>query len=200
MVIVISSGGTSSQPLSNFQLHYVNHTAGHWENPAVPSPDPATGILSSPIHLTLRPRSWRLAALVVVCPSPSALLYGFLRILQRRPINEAGERVTPSTLPTFRAEGFRRPCCLCAVPGLDGVGMGYKECSIYMCIGKQHFGKYMVGCASRKCGYRGMPCLMRSTLTDAPHPGVCIEQAYAMPGLPMQHFYRTEPGEAILSG
>jgi hypothetical protein len=42
--------------------------------------------------------------------------------------------------------------------------------------------------------------LTHSTLTNAMHSGVCIEWAYAMPGLPMQHFYRTEPGEVVLSG
>jgi hypothetical protein len=41
------------------------------------------------------------------------------------------------------------------VPGLDGVGIGYKESSVYMSIGREDFGEYVVGCASRKCGYRG---------------------------------------------
>lgn len=71
-----------------------------------------------------------------------------------------GERVTPSTLPAFRAPGFRLPSCLCAVPGLDGVGIGYKESSVFMSIGREDFGEYMVGCANRKCGYRGAPFII----------------------------------------
>jgi hypothetical protein len=74
-----------------------------------------------------------------------------------------GERVTPSALPAFRAPGFRLPSCLCAVPGVDGVGVGYKETNVFMSVGKQNFGEYMVGCANRKCGYQDAP------LTVMPH-------------------------------
>jgi hypothetical protein len=66
-----------------------------------------------------------------------------------------GERISPSTLAAFCVPGFHLPSCLCAVPGLDGVGIGYKESSVFMLIGKQDFGEYVVGCTNRKCGYRG---------------------------------------------
>lgn len=75
-----------------------------------------------------------------------------------RPKNEAGEKVTPSALPTFHAKGFRRPCCLCSVPGLDGVGIGYKESAVSMSIREEDFGEYIVRCADRECGYKGECC------------------------------------------
>jgi hypothetical protein len=73
-----------------------------------------------------------------------------------RPENEAGEKVTPNELPAFRAEGFRRPCCLCSVPGLDGVGIGYKESALCMSVEEERFGEYMLRCADRECRYKGV--------------------------------------------
>jgi hypothetical protein len=79
-----------------------------------------------------------------------------LEKIRHRPENEGGEKIIPSALPSFRAEGFRRPCCLCSVPGLDGVGMGYRESAVYMSIDAEDFGEYLIACHGRKCGYEGV--------------------------------------------
>ena len=119
------------------------------------------------------------------------LLLSFNPELHCRPMDEAGEKVTPSALPAFCAEGFRRPCCLCSVPGLDSIGIGYKESAVCMNIGEVHFGEYIIRCADRKCGYKGVFCywmLSGPMMVAAVH----IEQSYTIPGLPMKWFRRAQ--------
>jgi hypothetical protein len=71
--------------------------------------------------------------------------------VQRRPVNEAGERITPSGLLDYRmAYVFQAPCCLCAsvTPGSD-----YTESAIYVPIGGEFVGEYVAACATDSCGY-----------------------------------------------
>jgi hypothetical protein len=71
--------------------------------------------------------------------------------VQQRPVNEAGERITPSGLLDYRmAYVFQAPCCLCAsvTPGSD-----YTESAIYVPIGGEFVGEYVAACATDSCGY-----------------------------------------------
>lgn len=72
-----------------------------------------------------------------------------------RPITDAGHRVTPEDLISYRASGFRRPCCLCAVPKLDGISRGYTESTVIMAVGGEHSGGFMLTCAEDNCTYQG---------------------------------------------
>lgn len=81
----------------------------------------------------------------------------YVRILTHanRPITDSGHRITPEDLASYRASGFRRPCCLCAVPRLDGVSAGYTESIVVMAVDGEHAGKFALTCAENKCAYRG---------------------------------------------
>lgn len=72
-----------------------------------------------------------------------------------RPVSDAGKRVTPSELVLYWALGFRRPCCLCAVPKLDGSSPGYSESVVVMVVNGDRFGEYVFACATARCGYQG---------------------------------------------
>ena len=108
-----------------------------------------------------------------------------------RPKDEGGEKVMPSMLPTFRADGFCWPCCLCSVPGLDGVGIGYKESAVCMSIDGEHFGEYVVRCTDRECRYKG-ECYYSKWNEPVVLSAVYIEWSYAMPGLPTKPFRCTQ--------
>jgi hypothetical protein len=63
-----------------------------------------------------------------------------------RPVNDAGERVTPPDLVHLRlTHEFKAPCCLCACQAIGG---GYTESAIYIANSE-----YVAGCASGSCGY-----------------------------------------------
>lgn len=70
-------------------------------------------------------------------------------------MNTYGARIAPSELASYRATDFRLPCCLCAVPDLDGNSAGYTEAKVHMSTEAEHFGDYMFACAKGKCGYKG---------------------------------------------
>lgn len=79
---------------------------------------------------------------------------GITLLLVNRPINDLGQRVTPEALVSYRASGFRRPCCLCAVPGRDGTSPGYTESTVVIGVG-EHSGEFTIACAEGKCAYQG---------------------------------------------
>jgi hypothetical protein len=71
----------------------------------------------------------------------------------RRPVTEAGERVTPSDLTAYRiSHDFIGPCCLCAH---DADMPQYVESSIYMAFDGPFFGEYVASCATNRCSYLG---------------------------------------------
>ena len=72
-------------------------------------------------------------------------------------MNEEGEQIHPTQLGGYKASGFHRPSCLCAVPGLDGSSAGYTESNVEMSDRGEHFGEYMLSCAgeSARCDYQG---------------------------------------------
>jgi len=68
-----------------------------------------------------------------------------------RPVDGAGQRVTPSSLLDHRnAYQFRAPCCLCAQ---NCTTDDYIESAIYITGVGQYSGKYVAGCAFNRCGY-----------------------------------------------
>jgi hypothetical protein len=107
-----------------------------------------------------------------------------------RPVNGAGERVTPTGLQEFRkSHEFRAPCCLCACQAIGG---GYTESAVYIAEEGPNFGKYVAGCASRQCGYLGKSCLqcVWAGIPDYCLPAyqVCIENMYEKAGLLMRKY------------
>jgi hypothetical protein len=72
-----------------------------------------------------------------------------------RPVSDAGERITPLELALYHAPGFHRPCCLCAVPRVDGSSPGYTESTVVMVVNGDRSGEYVVTCATARCGYQG---------------------------------------------
>lgn len=85
-----------------------------------------------------------------------------------RPITNAGHRVTPEDLAIYRASGFRRPCCLCAVPKLDGVSSGYAESTVILAVDGEHSGGFLLTCAENNCAYQGEVELQRK-ISSSPH-------------------------------
>lgn len=49
------------------------------------------------------------------------------------------------------------------MPGLDGIGKGYQESSVYMSIDAEDFGEYLIACHGRKCGYEGKLTSIKNT-------------------------------------
>ena len=71
-----------------------------------------------------------------------------------RPVNEAGERVTPSKLLEHRhSHEFLGPCCLCA--SLESDGSSYTEASIFVAMSGPTAGEYTAACATGQCRYWG---------------------------------------------
>ena len=114
------------------------------------------------LHYDIKSRSLRpwLWSVEVVLSIPS--------VLNRwhRPENDVGEKIVPNALPSFQAEGFCWPCCFCSIPGLDGVGIGYKESAVYMSIDVEDFREYLMACYRRKCGYEGALMPIKSYKTE----------------------------------
>lgn len=84
-----------------------------------------------------------------------------------RPITDAGHRVTPEDLISYRASGFRRPCCLCAVPKLDGASIGYTESTVVLAVDGENSGHFVSMCAGNNCAYQGQikPTINNNLLT-----------------------------------
>lgn len=94
-----------------------------------------------------------------------------LVFLCRRPVNEAGERVTPSNLLQHRhSHEFLGPCCLCA--SLESDGSSYTEASIFVALSGPTAGQYTAACATGQCRYWGRFRIVisdRLSLTDISH-------------------------------
>ena len=71
-----------------------------------------------------------------------------------RPINEQGQRVTPSDLAAHRlSHRFLGPRCLCM---LENYSRGsHKEAVIVILTRGPHVGEYVARCATGRCGYFG---------------------------------------------
>jgi hypothetical protein len=68
----------------------------------------------------------------------------------QRPVDDAGNRVTPTALEDHRVSNvFRGPSCLCAYT----TGDAYTESAIYMAVDGSNFGEYVASCATGRCGY-----------------------------------------------
>lgn len=78
--------------------------------------------------------------------------------LLSRPVNDTGERVTPSELSDHRVtHNFLGPCCLCAVPTSEGVtAQQFVEALIQMSTSPGHYqGEFVARCAQNRCGFLG---------------------------------------------
>jgi hypothetical protein len=75
-------------------------------------------------------------------------------VIFTRPVNEAGERVSPSNLLEYRrTHDFKGPCCLCA--SLYADENAYTEASIFLAKSGPCTGKYVAACATGLCRYWG---------------------------------------------
>jgi hypothetical protein len=69
-----------------------------------------------------------------------------------RPINERGERVTPSDFEAYRtSHDILGPCCLCPFQFQD-TGE-FKESAIFMMGHGRYAGEYVAACADGQCNY-----------------------------------------------
>jgi hypothetical protein len=75
-----------------------------------------------------------------------------------RPVNESGERVTPSDLLAHRgSHEFKGPCCMCAASqGANPTAAApYTEASIFVPAEGPFSGEYVAACAHGNCRYWG---------------------------------------------
>jgi hypothetical protein len=110
--------------------------------------------LLDPYSTTTPPR--KLFALIIGMSFYSAS-FSFATYIGR-PINEAGERVTPSDLHEYRASHeFQGPCCLCASELSQGLNAetAYTEASIFVPAEGKFAGEYVAACAQGDCRYWG---------------------------------------------
>lgn len=71
-----------------------------------------------------------------------------------RPVNDVGERVTPSNLTDHRiSHRFLGPCCIC--PAIIEGRTEFTEASFAMLISGRRAGQYVARCASGECKYIG---------------------------------------------
>jgi hypothetical protein len=71
-----------------------------------------------------------------------------------RPVNDAGERVTPSDLEAHRlSHRFLGPCCICAASEEQLI---FTESAIVLVLSGRRAGQYVARCAQGKCGYYGV--------------------------------------------
>jgi hypothetical protein len=101
----------------------------------------------------------------------------------QRPVDDAGNRVTPAALEDHRVSNvFRGPSCLCAYTAGDA----YTESAIYMAVDGSNFGEYVASCATGRCGYLSM-YIFPSNLTNA---NFCLlvnlESVYSKRGLSLR--------------
>ena len=113
----------------------------------------------------------------------------------QRPVDDAGERVTPSDLLEYRnSHDFRGPSCMCASLDLDTAA--YTESAIFVATCGPSTGKYVAACATGQCRYWGTSILLRSQpavyVSNLPlHPArrlVCLEQLYSEHGLLVKRY------------
>lgn len=80
-----------------------------------------------------------------------------------RPVNGAGERVTPSELSDYRiTHDFLGPCCLCAIPTENlaegAVNHKFMEALMQLSTPPSRFqGEFIARCAQNRCGFLGEP-------------------------------------------
>lgn len=106
-----------------------------------------------------------------------------------RPVNEAGECVTPSHLLEYRrTHEFRGPCSLCAALSPSDQKI-YMEASIFLAVAGSSAGKYVAACAQGQCRYLGQFPIVNYRLIDS-HilSTVCIERFYHQRGLLVKRF------------
>jgi hypothetical protein len=71
-----------------------------------------------------------------------------------RPVNERGERVTPSDFEAYRtSHDVLGPCCLCPLQ-FETTG-DFKESVVFMVGSGRYAGEYVAGCADGQCNYFG---------------------------------------------
>ena len=110
-----------------------------------------------------------------------------------RPVNEDGERVTPSNLLAYRlSHDFLGPCCLCASLSFDV--SAYTEASIFLATSGMSRGKYVAACATGQCRYWGKylsHSFSQRCLTNLVSMSiVCLEDHYHILGLLVRRYPR----------
>jgi len=78
-----------------------------------------------------------------------------LTLLTRdRPVNDVGERVTPSNLAAHRlSHCFLGPCCIC--PAIFEDVTAFTEAAFAMMLSGRYIGEYVAKCARGQCKYFG---------------------------------------------
>ena len=78
----------------------------------------------------------------------------YLKVTACRPVNQHGERVTPSDFEAYcLSHQILGPCCLC--PFQDRDLCNYKESPVYMVGYGRYAGEYVAACADGSCKYFG---------------------------------------------
>ena len=73
-----------------------------------------------------------------------------------RPVNDVGQRVTPSDLTDHRmSHRFLGPCCIC--PAIIEGRTEFSEAAFVMLMSGPRVGQYVARCASGECKYVGEP-------------------------------------------
>jgi hypothetical protein len=108
-----------------------------------------------------------------------------------RPVNEGGERVTPSNLLDYRrSHELQGPCCLCA--SLSPDESAYTEASIFLAKSGPSAGGYVAACATGQCRYWGnykFPLMIvYISLTGPPTLTVGLEHLYNQRGLLVKRY------------
>ena len=106
-----------------------------------------------------------------------------------RPINDAGERVTPSNLLEYRrSHDFKGPCCLCASVHSDEAA--YTESAIFLAVRGPSAGKYVSACATGHCRYWGKTLTRSYAYVNMASRTctVCLEQFYDQIGLLVKRY------------
>lgn len=88
---------------------------------------------------------------------PQWALQSHLNSIHYRPVNERGERVTPSALETHRiSHKFLGPCCFCAMVAPAPTPV-LEEAAIFLDESKgRQIGEYIAACARGTCRYKGV--------------------------------------------
>jgi hypothetical protein len=106
-----------------------------------------------------------------------------------RPVNDVGERVTPSNLATHRlSHHFLGPCCIC--PAIFDDVTTFTEAAFVMMLSGRCTGQYVAQCARGQCKYFGESSTVISTLTSSDPPVVPLEDMYIKIGTPLCRYPR----------
>jgi hypothetical protein len=107
------------------------------------------------------------------------------KLTGNRPINDNGDRVTPSDLESHRlSHEVLAPCCLCPLRPEEGP---FVEAAIFTPVRGRFLGEYVAACAKNKCGYISM-CPLNKPLPSLTLILALIERIYDRRGVPIRYY------------